>query len=209
MSPTAPSRLGAGCAVAAVVGLMTLTGNGEENTGAARLGGEILALLLLVPFLAYLFSLLRTAEQRAEWLPVTMLAAGLVGIALKVVSVVPVIAIERGGVDGSLHPALQEVADAAFIVSLPALGVCLGAAAAVILRTGVLPVWLGWSAAVTSVLLVANGFAVGGDQGPAFVLFLLWTLVAGIVLLRRAVRAASAAPEDDRGSIRLGGDLLV
>ena len=103
MSPTAPSRLGAGCGVAAVVGLMTLTGDGEENASAARLGGEILALLLFVPFLAYLFSLLRDAERRAEWLPVTMLAAGLLAITVKVVSVVPVIAIRRGGVDGSLH----------------------------------------------------------------------------------------------------------
>ena len=169
---------------------MTLTGDGEETAGAARLGGEILALLLLVPFLAYLFSLLRNAEQRAEWLPVTMLAAGLVAITLKVVSVVPVIAIESGGVDGSLHAAFQELADAAFVVSLPALGICLGAVAAVVLRTGVLPAWLGWFAAVAAPLLVANGFAVGGDQGPAFVLFLLWTLTTGIVLLRRAVMAS-------------------
>ena len=188
MTPTtAPSRLAAGCAVAAVVGLMTLTGDGGETASAAKLGGEILALLLFVPFLAYLFSLLRDAEQRAEWLPVTMLAAGVLAITLKVVSVVPVIAIQRGGVQESLHPALQELADAAFIVSLPALGLCLGAVAAVALRTGVLPAWLGWFAAVTAALLVANGFAVGGDQGPAFVLFLLWALVTGIVLLRRAV----------------------
>ncbi len=187
MSPSAPSRLAAGCAVAAVTGLMTLTSAGEESASAVILGGEVLALLLFVPFLAYLFSVLRSAEQRAGWLPVTMLAAGMLAITVKVVSIVPVIAIRRGGVDASLHPALQELADAAFIVSLPALGICLAAVAAVGLRTGVLPAWLGWFAAVTAPLLVANGFAVGGDQGPAFVLFLLWTLVAGIVLLRRAV----------------------
>ncbi len=187
MSPSAPSRLAAGCAVAAVTGLMTLTSAGEESASPLTLGGEILALLLFVPFLAYLFSLLRNAERRAEWLPVTMLATGLLAITVKVVSVVPVIAIRRGGVDASLHPALHELADAAFILSLPALGICLAAVAAVGLRTDVLPSWLCWFAAVTAPLLVANGFAVGGDQGPAFVLFLLWTLVAGIVLLRRAV----------------------
>ena len=197
MSPHVPSRLGAGCAVAAVVGLMVLTGGGEESNGAAILAGEILALLLFVPFLSYLFTVLRAADDRAPWLPVTVLAAGLVATTLKVVSVVPVIAIRRGEIDPSLHAALQEMADAAFVVSLPALGICLGAAAAVVLRTSVLPAWLGWFAALVAPLLVANGFAVGGDQGPSFVLFLLWTLICGIVLLRRAViatRPAVAAP---------------
>jgi len=112
--------------------------------------------------------------------------AGLLAITLKVVSVVPVIAIRRGEVDPSLHAALQEMADAACVVSLPALGISVGAAAAVVLRTGVLPAWLGWFSALTALLLIANGFAVGGDQGPAF---LLWTLITGIVLLRRAVVA--------------------
>jgi hypothetical protein len=190
MSPTAPSRIGAGCAVAAVVALMVLTSAGEESDSAVILGGEVLALLLFVPFLAYLFSVLRSTERRAEWLPVTVLAAGLLAIAVKVVSMVPVIALRRGGIDPSLHAALQEMADAAFIVSLPALGICLGAVAAVVLRNGALPAWLGWFAAVTAPLLVANGFAVGGDEGPAFVLFMLWTLVTGIVLLRRAVMAS-------------------
>ena len=193
MSPHVPSRLGAGSAVAAVVGLMTLTGGGEASDSAVILGGEVLALLLFVPFLAYLYGLLRAADDRAPWLPVTFLAAGVVAIAVKLVSVVPVIAVQRGGIDPSLHHALQEMADAAFVVSLPALGICAGAAAAVVLRTGVLPAWLGWSAAVTAPLLVANGFAVGGDQGPSFVLFLLWTLITGIVLLRRAVVAARPA----------------
>ncbi len=75
-------------------------------------------------------------------LPVTMLDAGVLAITLKVVSLVPVIAIQRGGGQKSLHPALQELADAAFIVSLPALGLCLRAVAAVAVRTLVLTAWL-------------------------------------------------------------------
>ena len=122
----------------------------------------------------------------------TFLSAGTVAIAVKLVSVVPVIAVQRGGIDPSLHAALEEMADAAFVVSLPALGICAGAAAAVVLRTSVLPAWLGWFAAVTASLLIANTFAVGGDQGPSFVLFMLWTLITGIVLLRRASASAHA-----------------
>ena len=43
-------------------GLMTLTSGGEESASPSRLGGEILALLLFVPFLACLFSVLRNAD---------------------------------------------------------------------------------------------------------------------------------------------------
>ena len=56
-----------------------------------------------------------------------------------------------------------------------------------------MPAWLGWFSALTALLLIANGFAVGGDQGPAFLLFLLWTLITGIVLLRRAVVATRSS----------------
>ena len=42
---------------------MTLTGGGEESDSAAILGGEIIALLLFVPFLAYLYGMLRAAED--------------------------------------------------------------------------------------------------------------------------------------------------
>lgn len=96
MSPHVPSRLGAGSGVAAVVGLMTLTGGGEASDSAVILGGEVVALLLFVPFLAYLYGMLHAADDRAPWLPVTFLAAGVVAIAVKLVSVVPVIAVQRG-----------------------------------------------------------------------------------------------------------------
>jgi hypothetical protein len=69
------------------------------------------------------------------------------------------------------------------------------ATAALIVRSGALPRWLGWSAAAIAPLLIANAFDLGAEFGPAFILFLLWTLVTAIVLLRRAVAdVAHASP---------------
>jgi hypothetical protein len=61
-----------------------------------------------------------------------------------------------------------------------------------IVRSRVLPAWLGWSGAAVAPLLVANGFDLGAEFGPAFILFLLWTLITVIVVLRRAATSHAA-----------------
>jgi uncharacterized protein DUF4386 len=186
MSGPASSRLGAASGIVFVVALMA-TG-GSEDTSSARLAAEVLALLLFVPFLAYLWSVLRPHDASAGgWLSATMLSFGLVALTVKVGSVIPVIALQRDDLSPTLDAPLQRVADIAFIVSLPPLGLCLGVVAAIVLRTRALPAWLGWLAAAAAPLLVANGLAVTSDEGPAFVLFLLWTLVTAVVLLRSAM----------------------
>jgi hypothetical protein len=82
----------------------------------------------------------------------------------------------------------------------------------VAVRTRVLPRWLGYGAGVTAVALAVNAtinlYSKGGFI-PAFLLFLLWTLLAGIVLLRRGqeaprwmartVSTVSASPADLSG----------
>jgi uncharacterized protein DUF4386 len=186
MSGPTSSRLGAASGIVFVVALMA-TG-GSEDTSSARLAAEVVALLLFVPFLAYLWSVLRPHDVSAGgWLSATMLCSGAVALTVKVGSVIPVIALQQDEIGPTLDAPLQRVADIAFIVSLPPLGLCLGAVAAIVLRSRALPVWLGWMAAASAPLLVANGLAVSSDQGPAFVLFLLWTLLAAIVLLRTAM----------------------
>lgn len=188
MSSPTPSRVGAATGIVFVVALMA-TG-GSEDTSSARLAAEVVALLLFVPFLAYLWSVIRPRDTSGGgWLSATMLSSGLVALTIKIGSVIPVIALQQDDVSPTLHAPLQRVADIAFIVSLPALGLCLGAVAAIVLRTQVLPAWLGWFAAAAAPLLVANGLAVTSDEGPAFVLFLLWTLVTAVVLLRSAMTA--------------------
>jgi hypothetical protein len=186
MSGPTSSRLGAASGIVFVVALMA-TG-GSEDTSSARLAAEVVALLLFVPFLAYLWGVVRARDTSAGgWLSATMLSSGLVAVTIKVGSVIPVIALQQDDVTPALHAPLQRVADIAFIVSLPPLGLCLGAVAAIVLRSRALPAWLGWMAAAAAPLLVVNGQAVTTDQGPAFLLFLLWTLLTAIVLLRGAM----------------------
>jgi hypothetical protein len=156
-------------------------------------GIGLAAIVVFLPFLAYLCSLLRHAEEEGGWLAQTAFAAGLAGITLKVVSIAPEFANRRYHIaDGTpLHNALQGIADVTTDICLYPLGVMLAAAAVVIIRTRTLPRWLGYGAALTAVALVVNGaYNLYYHSGvvPALLLFLLWTLVCGVVLFRRTWR---------------------
>jgi hypothetical protein len=188
--------LGAASGIAYVVALMAAGSNRSDSTAA--LAVELVAMLLFLPFLGYLWSVLRNAEGPGGWLAATVLATGVVAITIKMASAGPAVAARDDGISPALRDALQQVNDVSFIVTMLPLGVCMAAVAAVVLRTHVLPAWLGWMAAVTAPLLIANGVALSSQEGPAFLLFLLWTLVAGIVLLRRelSVPRYTAAARD-------------
>jgi hypothetical protein len=84
-------------------------------------------------------------------------------------------------------------------------GVMLAAIAIVTLKTRALPRWLGWLAAVAAPLLVVNGMFLDADFGPAFLLFLLWTLLASVVLTVRPSRTSSHA---ERGAPSPGRDAV-
>jgi hypothetical protein len=62
---------------------------------------------------------------------------------------------------------------------------------AVVAVRGALRRWLGIGAGVTAVALVANGAFVETDTVPALLLFILWTLCTGVVLVRRAATRAA------------------
>lgn len=188
MSEQTTSRLGAATGIAYVLGVLSL--NSVETASNVVLGAEVLALLLFVPFLAYLCSQLRDTDT-SDWLVATALSAGIVAIAVKLAGVLPAILVEQGELTPAIAEALTRFGDVSFMVSMMPLGVFLAAVAAVILRSRVLPAWLGWSAAAIAPLLVANAFDLGSEFGPAFILFLLWTLISAVILLRRAVTAAT------------------
>ncbi len=61
----------------------------------------------------------------------------------------------------------------------------LAAIAIVTLKRHALPRWLGWLAAVAAPLLIVNGMFLDAEFGPAFLLFLLWVLLASVVLTVR------------------------
>ena len=77
----------------------------------------------------------------------------------------------------------------AFIVTMLPLGVMMTAVAIVILKTRVLPLWLGLSAAITAPGCLVNSMFLDAEFGPAFLLFLLWVTIASIVLTLRVGRA--------------------
>ena len=184
------SRLAAASGILAVVGLLAL--NSTDSAGSLVRGGELVALLLFVPFFAKLSSVLRAGDD-SGWLAATALAAALIAVTIKSAGVIPVIVSDENATSVSAANALQRLGEVSFIVSLMPLGLSLGAIAALVVRSSALPAWLGWVAAVAAPLLVANSFDHGNDFGPAFILFLLWVLLTAAVLLRGAVALPRAA----------------
>jgi hypothetical protein len=186
-------RLGAASGAVAVALMFGLTSTGSDASGV--IAGELIGLLLFIPFLGYLWSVLRDAEGAGGWLSATAFGAGLVGITMKLASIAPGWAARDFGDATATHKALERMNEASFIAQMLPDGVMLAAIAIVTLKTRALPRWLGWLAAVAAPLLVVNGMFLDADFGPAFLLFLLWTLLASVVL---TVRAGSASTSIER-----------
>ncbi len=184
-------RLGAFSGVLFVVLLMGSTSTGSGTQIIIVL--ELIAILLFLPFLGYLYSVLRQAEGDGAWLSPTALGAGLVDLTIKLGSIAPGFAARTEGLDPQLHQALEKMNSVAFIVTMLPLGVMLAAIATVVLKTRVLPLWLGLLAAITAPACLINGMFLDAEFGPAFLLFLLWVMLASIVLTLRAGRATVKA----------------
>jgi hypothetical protein len=182
-------RLGAACGALFVVLLFGLSSTGSNST--IVLVGELIGLLLFIPFLGYLCSVLREAEGPGGWLASTAFGAGLVEIAIKLGSIAPANAADRFDDATATHQALDVMNSTSFIATMLPLGVLMAAVAVVILRTRVLPRWLGWFAAITAPSLLVNGMFLDAEFGPAFLLFLLWTLLTSVVLTVRPGGAGS------------------
>jgi hypothetical protein len=184
-------RLGAASGALAVVLMFGLTSTGSDAQIVVAL--ELLGLLLFIPFLGYLWSVLREAEGPGGWLSATALGAGLVGVTMKLASIAPGWAARDFGETTEIHKALERMNEASFIAQMLPDGVMLAAVALVTLKTRALPRWLGWLAAVAAPLLLVNGMFLDADFGPAFLLFLLWTLLASVVLTVRPRGVAAHA----------------
>lgn len=185
-------RLAAACGIVFPIAMFLAVGNGN-NFAPWRAVVSTWALVLFLPFLAYLCSLLWTAERDGRWLAALALIGGLSGVLLKLISHVPELAIHQDHLAKGtpLYKALDHMAGAATTLSLYPLAISMAAVAIVSLRTHVLPRWIAGFAAVTAVALVINGGFVFASFVPALLLFLLWTLVTGVVLLRRSWSTAT------------------
>ncbi len=187
-------RLGAFSGVLFVVLLMGSTSTGSDSEIVIVL--ELIAILLFLPFLGYLYSVLRRAEGEGAWLSPTAFGAGLVDLTIKLGSIAPGFAARTEGLDPQLHQALEKMNSVAFIVTMLPLGVMMAAVAVLIIKTRVLPLWLGLLAALTAPACLVNGTFLDAEFGAAFLLFLLWVMLASIVLTLQAggetVKAAAS-----------------
>lgn len=184
-------RLGAASGALFVVLLFAPAASGSDSIMVVAL--ELIGLLLFIPFLGYLWSLLREAEGPGGWLATTALGAGLVGITLKLASIAPGWAARDFGDETAIHKALERMNEVAFVAQMLPDGVMLATIAILVLKRRALPSWLGWLAAVTAPLLLVNGMFLDAEFGPAFLLFLLWTLLASVVLTVRLSSVRSQA----------------
>ena len=80
-------RLGASTGALFVVLLFGPSSSGSDATIVLVL--ELIGLLLFIPFLGYLWSVLREAEGPRGWLATTALGAGLVDVTIKLGSMAP------------------------------------------------------------------------------------------------------------------------
>ena len=192
--------------VGAVLGFGVLVGSipgpgaeaGEVREFVARseirvwAGGYLglLAELAFFFFAAGLWSILRRAEAGTGWVSTAGLAAAATAVAVIVAGeLMPAAAVFWGGegVDPSVAALLLDVNKLTGMTAVPLIGLFVGAAAVVSLRTGVLPRWAGWSAAAigaASFLLLPLGYET--SQIPAFAAA-LWILAVAVRLLVRPV----------------------
>ncbi len=165
-------------------------------TTATYVGGflELVGLLCFVAFAAQLYTVLRRAEGGDGVLALTALAAGLLSAAVKLASAPAALEAfgrAREGIDPQLAAALVDVDSFGFMLTFAPLALLLGAAAAVVLRTGALPRWQGVMAAFTAPLLLLTVAGAGTVPPLAMLLALVWIAAVSVTLVRRAGAAES------------------
>jgi Domain of unknown function (DUF4386) len=196
------ARIGAASGIVYVLVIFASPGLFDGDT-ATRV--ELVGMLFLLPFLGYLWRVLREAEGAHGWLSMAALISGLSAVTIKIASAAPLLAADKEAEGTRLHDALVNVNDASFILTMLPLGVMAAAAATLTLKTGVLPRWLGWLSAATAPALVVNGLFLHSQEGPAFLLFALWLLATSVVLTLRAGARPSHATRTQPTSARATG----
>jgi hypothetical protein len=156
----------------------------------------LLGLLAFIAFVAYLHSVLRRADRDGGFLPTLVLASGIAAGTVKLVSLAPGFAVLYRAADGmspQLATALFDMNNAAFALDWALTAVMLAGTAGVVLRTDVLPRWLGRSALVIAPLLLASVPFFTLDGPPTFLLALLWIIATSIALIRRVDETAAGS----------------
>ncbi|MFY9578121.1 MAG: hypothetical protein WAQ33_02245 [Gaiellaceae bacterium] len=157
----------------------------------------VVAFPLILVFFGRLRELLRRAEGEGGWLATTAFGAAVAAVGLEAVALTAEASAYyagRHGADATTVAPLIDVDGFAFVLGGIPFAVFLGATAAIVLRTGGLPRWLGWSAAVIAVALPATLWSPKDAAQIPHLLLDLWILAASIVLIRRRELAYVARP---------------
>ncbi len=227
MSKTVPlaDRIGAACGAAYI--LLVLVGNQMSSgsstdphpSGAKDLAAftaaptvaqtvgltlELLGFLAFVPFLGWLVHALRQRGGPAPWLGSAAGGFGLILLAVKLSSAMPVLAgqLDHSELTPTLARVLTDMNGAAFVVTFLPYGMFLAMTGAAFLATGFLGRVAGWSGVVIGGLIVLATLVTQADPISTnvmpFLVGLLWLLVIGIRLAVGGPRVRDAVSTEQR-----------
>lgn len=194
MSDRLLERMGAACGILYVVLIYVGSSIGSLESSTVRTVLVFLGLLVFMFFLGSLWSAMRRAEGGSGWLSTIVFGAGLMSVTINMGSVAPVLAARYGtpgGLDPQLARSLLDIEEASYFIAFLPLAVLLAAFAIIAIRTGDLPGWLGWLAAVLSAAFLAGGLVGSANlaselaQVPMLV-YPVWVIATSVVLIRRA-----------------------
>ena len=154
---------------------------------------DILGSLAFLLFAARLWGTLRRAEADPGWLSTAAFGAALLAVAASFVdkTLYHAVFTQAGhGLEAGTAAVLYAAIAASFTLFNAFVGLYLGLAAVIVLRTGVLPRWLGWLGIVVLVVAVVGVLLPASGLGfVAFPLVLVWLASASLLLLRRPLVA--------------------
>ena len=182
----------------AVVGMTPELGASTEKINdflgksSARVYGggyvEIVAFPLMLVFFGRLRELLRRAEGEGGWLATTAFGAAVAAFGFAAVAFTgeaTVYYAGHHGVGASILVPLVDMFGLAFVFGGMPFAIALAAIAAVVLRAGGLPRWLGWSAGAIAVMFPATLWSPMDLGQIPHMLLDLWIVAASILLIRR------------------------
>jgi hypothetical protein len=153
---------------------------------------------------AFFAGVLRNALLSAGSRARNLCAVAGVGTAIYLGGLLLMVVVQFGLVDAAHHrqaavvQTLNYLDQDDFFPTVAGLAIFMLAIGAAILRTRALPIWLGWFALVIGVLALA-----GPVGAIAFMIAPLWTLVTGIVLLRRGTPISEPSLDAARACVQV------